>query len=106
MARSSACVIIGVIVILLLLFLLSACLELSIVGKNDVWLAIVVIVVGLIVFAICILTAQDSGIIWISSPEHIRATIAVSIVIEYMVLVGIVAFFTGRKLTHLKRRIL
>ena len=29
----------------------------------------------------------------IPSPEHIRATIAISIVVEYMVLVGVVAFF-------------
>jgi hypothetical protein len=63
--------------------------------ENDVWLAIAVVGAGLIVIAVCIILTHESGVSWISSPGHIRATIAVSIVTEYMVLVGVVAFFHG-----------
>jgi hypothetical protein len=78
---------------LLIIFLLVLFVEVSIWRNNDMWLAVPVVGAGLIVFALCILTTHGSRVVWISSPEHIRATIAISIVVEYMVLVGVVAFF-------------
>ena len=80
---------------LFIVFLLALCIVASIALENDMWLAIAVVGAGLTVSAVCILTTHESGVIWISSAEHIRATIAVSIVAEYMVLVGVVAFFHG-----------
>jgi hypothetical protein len=52
---------------------------------------------GLIAFAVCILATHESGVVWIASSEHIRATIAVSIVVEYMTLVGVMAMFHWRQ---------
>jgi hypothetical protein len=80
---------------LLILLLLALCIPASIKLENDMWLAIAVVGAGLIVIALCIILTHESGVSWISSPGHIRATIAVSIVTEYMVLVGVVAFFHG-----------
>ena len=78
---------------LLIIFLLVVFIQVSIWRTNDMWLAVPVVGTGLMVFAVCILAAHELGVVWIASPEHIRATIAVSIVLEYMALVGVVAFF-------------
>ena len=93
MRRSTLAIVIGAFILILLL--LALCIPASIYLKNDMWLAIPVVGAGLIVIAVCIVLAHESGVIWISSAEHIRATIAISIVTEYMVLVGVVAFFHG-----------
>ena len=78
---------------LLIIFLLVFFVLISLWRKNDMWLAVPVVGAGLIVFAGCILATHELGVVWIASSEHIRATIAVSIVVEYMALVGVVAFF-------------
>lgn len=92
MKRSLLYVVAGFVGIMLLLI---ACIAVQILIANDIVYSIVVVGSGLFVFFICILAAQDVGVTWISSPEHIRATIAIAIVVEYMVMVGIAAFFHG-----------
>jgi hypothetical protein len=90
MQRSGQAIVAGCLLIMLLL---AFFVQVSIWRHNDMWLAVPVVAAGLIVFAVCILTTHESGVVWIASSEHIRATIAISIVVEYMALVGVVAFF-------------
>jgi hypothetical protein len=92
MKGSLTYVVTGVLSIIVLLIL---CMIAQITIGNDITYAVTVVGAGLIVLSICIITTHESGITWITSPEHIRAKIAVSIVVEYMVMVGIVAFFHG-----------
>jgi protein-S-isoprenylcysteine O-methyltransferase Ste14 len=65
------------------------------ISNHNFPLAVGVIGAGLLAFSLCIITSEESHDhdSWISNPSQVRAAIAISIVVEYLVLVGIVAFF-------------
>src|ERR1700730_1873663 len=56
-------------------------------------LSIALVGSGILSFALCIILSEAHGTPWISDSGHIRATIAISIVVEYLVLVGLTGPF-------------
>ncbi|MBV8534873.1 MAG: hypothetical protein JO128_04730 [Alphaproteobacteria bacterium] len=75
--------------------LIGVCLALDVYWDNDAPICVAVIGSGAIVFAFCIVLSQRSGASWIAEPTHIQATIAASILVQYMALVGLAAFYHG-----------
>jgi hypothetical protein len=53
---------------------------------------IAVIGAGVLTFSACVSNAQSNGKSWIADSGNVRTTIAVSLLVEYMVMVGIAAF--------------
>jgi hypothetical protein len=58
-------------------------------------LSVALVTTAILSFMSCIFMSEMHGRTWISEPSDIRATIAVSLIIEYAVLVGLVVPFTG-----------
>jgi len=50
---------------------------------------------GLLSFAACVIVSDQDAKSWLSDSANIRAAIAISILIEYLVLVGMSAFFAS-----------
>jgi hypothetical protein len=81
------------IVCILIVLLVAACVALDNYVQNDAPMTVAVVGSALLVFSGSVIMCEYGGVSWISNTEGIRASIALSIVIEYIVLVGIVAFF-------------
>jgi hypothetical protein len=60
---------------------------------TDAPLVVATVGSGLIAFALCAILSDVSGESWITNPSKLRTCIALPIIIQYMVLVGTVAFF-------------
>ena len=91
MSRISMYVVLSALVILVLLIL---GITLDRILDFDLALAPAVVGSGIIVFCSCIIISEERGINFLSDSAIIRSTISVSIVIEYLVLVGTVALFS------------
>jgi len=79
----------------MIILLVAICLYADVYFDNPAPLCVAVIGSGVLVFALCIVVSQESGKIWIEESGHIQATIAVSIIVEYLVLVGLTAFYSS-----------
>lgn len=79
-------------IFMLLLSLIAFCFWWGVLINSNYPLSIAVIASGVLTFTLCILMSEGHGVTWIAEPGHIRATIAIAIVVEYMVLVGMAAF--------------
>jgi hypothetical protein len=86
-------------VVISIIFLIALCAYLDSKFNTDFPLCVAAIGSGLFTFALCIVISEESGRTWISEAGDIRATIAISLVVEYMVAAGFTIFFdTGKEL--------
>jgi hypothetical protein len=90
MSRSSK-YLVAIPTIIIILLSISAAIDYKF--DTDLPYSVAVVGSGIMVFCLCIFLSEEQGIKWISDPACIRATIAITIVIQYLVLVGTVALF-------------
>jgi hypothetical protein len=88
-----------ILILALAIVLLSAvCLGLEKYLDNNTPLSVAILGAGVFTVAGCIILTESSGKPWISDPGAVRTTIALSLVVEYIVLIGIVStFISGPK---------